>query len=514
MKNVFRLLKKNKITLFVVVALFFFSVFLRIWNLNGMGQVWDEVGHLTESYQTIEYIKHGDFHEDLWWKNADHPPLSKYVRGLVSYLDIEKYSANGTPIFRYDLTYDRMVSVILVSLAVVFTFLITRRFLSLHVGIIAALILSMLPILLGHSRIGLLEPFLILSYTAATYSFILFLEKTTKTRCLVAGIVLGFAMLSKETNVVLLPPFFILASYLYKRYKKRNLYNKQFIIQLVSIFALAGLTFFLLWPIPFFHIKEYLAFTYDLRFKVHTPIPEVFFGHLELVRPWYYIVYFFITTPLIILMFFLFGFYKIIKTKNWFLSLLILWFLFPFVQSFYHNRQQGIRYIIEIYVPMAIIAAYGFDVFVNKFVKQTGKKLLLFIPIVIYLLIIIVRISPYYLDYFNGLVGGAKGVYEKKLFHLAWWGQGEREAGLWLEHNASSGSHVGLAIGPTFVLPQTPHLSYELYQSRKKYDYVVVSFYEVVRIGFDDAPVKKNYKVVYSVMADGAHLIDIYQRKK
>lgn len=508
------IVNQNIKIIIISIIIFSFSFALGFWNLNGTGQVWDEASYLRDGYNLIEMVKHQDFTNALWWKNIDHPPLSKYGRGLVSYLDIEKYTPDGQPVFRYDLTYDRMLSAILVSLTAILVLIIGWRYISRNVGIMAAIIFSMLPILVGHSRIGLLEPFMILTYTTSVFSFILFLENPKRERCVLAGILLGLAMLSKETSIVLLPPFLILMTVIYQKYKKRDLYNKIFIYQLLSIFALGGLTFFIFWPMPFFHIKEMLAFTYGLRFKTHTAIPEVFFGDLQLVRPWYYIIYFLITTPLIVLLLFLYGLYNSNKTKNWFLYILVAWFLFPFVQSFYHNRQQGIRYIIQMYVPMAIIAAYGFEMLISKFVKQQRKKLLFFIPIIIYLFITLAKITPYYIDYFNGLVGGAKGVYEKKLFHLAWWGEGEREAGLWLERNVPNKSLIGLAIGPTHVLPKTSRLSYENYQQGKKYDYVVVSFYEVVRMGFDDSEIQKNYKIIYSVKADGAHLVDIYQREK
>ena len=102
-----------------------------------------------------------------------------------------------------------------------------------------------------------------------------------------------------------------------------------------------------------------------------------------------------------------------VKQKNIYSLIILLWFLLPFSLSFYSWRQHGLRYIIEIYPAIALISALGFDYLVNKLTNVNIKKLLYFTPIFIYLLIVLWQVKPYYLDYFNELVGGVNNVYNK-----------------------------------------------------------------------------------------------------
>ena len=104
---------------------------------------------------------------------------------------------------------------------------------------------------------------------------------------------------------------------------------------------------------------------------------------------------------------------KIFKNGGIYSFAIILWFLLPFSLSFYSWRQHGLRYIIEIYPAIALIAALGFDFLVSKITKSELKKFSYFVPIFIYLFIVLWQIKPYYLDYFNELVGGVNNVYEK-----------------------------------------------------------------------------------------------------
>ena len=96
---------------------------------------------------------------------------------------------------------------------------------------------------------------------------------------------------------------------------------------------------------------------------------------------------------------------------------------------------------------------------------------------------------------------------------MGWWGQGIKEAGLYLERNADKRSTVGLAISPIHVMYLLPDLIATKYSDKSQYDYVVVNYFNVLREGFDDSTIRKNYNNMYSVLADGAPLVDIYKKK-
>lgn len=510
--NLRQTLTKHKILLLSLV-IFLLAFSLRIWNLNEMGQVWDEKSELVDyAWHHIRDAKNLDFGNEFWWKGTpDHPPLVRYLRGLASIPDIKGWDSRGFPIYNYDLTYDRMLSVFLTSFAAVLVFLIGARYISLYSGIASGMIFSMLPIPLGHSQIAMLEPLGLFFFTASMFAFFLFLEKPNKKRMVLSGIALGFALLARETHLMLIPMMLIILFIKNHNAEKKD--PKSVFYKTLGIFGIAFLTFFLFWPMPFFHLAWEYRYFINLRFNVSTSIPEVFFGRLMLVPIPYYFVYFIITTPFIILLLLLTGLKKIDKTKNWVWYSFILWFCFPFLLSFYPKREQGIRYIIQICAPLALIAGLGFETIVSRFIKKINYRILFLIPLFFYQFIILLRITPYYIDYFNILVGGAKNVYEKRLFHLAWWGEGIKEAFTYLDKNAPKNAIVGIATSPSHILPPLPGKKVIAYNDSETYDYVVVNFYHIVRIGFDDSRVRKDYQVVYSVIADGAHLVEVYKKK-
>jgi hypothetical protein len=127
-------------------------------------------------------------------------------------------------------------------------------------------------------------------------------------------------------------------------------------------------------------------------------------------------------------------------------------------------------------------------------------------------LLILFRITPYYFDYFNELVGGTRNVYVHKLFFLGWWGEGLKDAGMYVATNAPDTSRIGLAINPNHnILYRKNTLVYESFTPEKSYDYVIVNEFNVTRLGFDESVLKKKYKIVHKVIADGAELVRVYK---
>jgi hypothetical protein len=335
---------------------------------------------------------------------------------------------------------------------------------------------------------------------------------------------------------------------------------------LLLIFLIAFGLFFAIWPMPWFHLEEVFDYNFGMRVaNVPYSVPEVFFGRLMLVPKIYFAVYFLITTPALIILLFILGLISVskenkvkfrlkiqkikISTKNivhfikkiligfvllqdaqhlqknlnfnkFILLAVVIWFAFPFVQSLYNFRQHGIRYIIEIYAPLSLLAAIGLDFVLRSakgkipevLAKLNNVRVISVIILVSYLLWINLRISPYYLDYFNELVGGPGTVYKEKFFQMGWWGQGIREGSLWVDNNAKKGSTLGLAVIPLDSVPPLSNVKASEYDDKKEYDYVITSYYNVLRVGFDDSKIRKVYKPIYYVDADGAHLVTVYKK--
>ena len=105
------------------------------------------------------------------------------------------------------------------------------------------------------------------------------------------------------------------------------------------------------------------------------------------------------------------------------------------------------------------------------------------------------------------------GEYEKKLFQIGWWGQGIKEAGYYIKNTAPRGSMIGIALAPPHVFPNLKDYKTSIFTQEKKYDYVIVNDYAVLRYNFNDNFIKRDYKLTYVVTADRAVLVSIYRSK-
>lgn len=494
----------------IISLILLFSISLRLWNFNQMGKTWDEDAYVEWGYNFVNLIIKGDFQNPYWYKVSASPPLSSYLFGIPARFDIVGFDYNGNPIFNYDYSHVRLVSVLFSSLTVVLVVLFGWKYISFFVGILAGIILSMLPLFVGYSQLATLESLIIFFFTAVIFSFFNFLRKPSRINILLTGLLLGLALSVKYTNFLLVPLLILI--YLIRLFNSNRRIELLYFKPLFFILIIGFVTFFVLWPMPWFHLREVIAFNASIRNSPYS-VPEVFFGRLMHVPKLYYFIYFLITTPFLILSLFLIGLKKISNEKKWILYSIVVWFLFPFVQSLYNFRQHGIRYIIEIYAPLALITAVGFDYIAGKITRKILFKSILFIPVVIYLFLILIKISPYYLEYFNIVVGGTKNVYEKKLFQMGWWGQGIREAAYYVATNAKKGSTVGIALSPATVMPKLESHKVSVYEANKEYDYVIVNYYNIIREGFDDSQIRKKYTPVHHVLADGASLVTVYKHK-
>lgn len=515
--------KKSVIVNVLLLGFVFVFVFgLRLLTLNEMGRTWDEPEYVEQGYHMVEALKKGNIHDPILYTTYDHPPLVKYVYGIAAHFDVKEFTKDGRPIFHYDFTAARTLSAFISSLSVLLVAYIGLRLFSAFVGLTAGLLLGTMPLFLGLSQLVTAESWIMLLFTAATYSYLLLLKNYTVKKLILTGVLTGIALQVKQSNIILFLLYFSMFIVWFRESKKRdNAVLLAGIVSLVKIGVISVAVFILLWPTVMFHFKEIYEIHRNLWhvqfsskiWQITLSPPEVFFGRLMLTPVFYYPVYFLITTPTVILALFFGGLLYIRKHRSWILYTLVFWFLLPFLLSFYSWRQHGVRYIIEIYVPLVLIASLGFQALISPWIKQEKYKMLSVLALLIYMIFILMQIKPYYLDYFNVLTGGTKNVYDKRLFQLGWWGEGIREGAFYIKTVAPVGSRIAFAVSPTHTIPPLPGLRVEQYKQGVKYDYIVVNYYNILREGFDDSYIKKEYRLIQQVKAGGASLVDIYIHK-
>jgi len=184
--------------------------------------------------------------------------------------------------------------------------------------------------------------------------------------------------------------------------------------------------------------------------------PAFLNGQYSTTGWWYYFPeVLLIKTPLPLLIFGIFSLIILVRNRykkdfadELFLVLPILFVFFP---SLLNHINAGIRYILPIFPFFIVFSARGIC-FLEK------KNKLIFILLIIWLLVGTIRISPYYLAYFNELVGGPKNGYLYLADSNIDWGQDVKNLVNFVKKNKIEKIKINLF---GVALPETYGLKYE-----------------------------------------------------
>jgi hypothetical protein len=126
----------------------------------------------------------------------------------------------------------------------------------------------------------------------------------------------------------------------------------------------------------------------------------------------------------------------------------------------------------------------------------------------IYLAITLVRIHPYYLDYFGEQVGGAGTVAAHKWFETAWWGEGVDRAVDYVNEHADAGAHVFRdCIEPAHLAWFRAGLWVPMARTIDQAEWVIT-----YSPATHPCPLPKGFERVFSVDAAGAVLAEVWHR--
>ncbi len=495
-----------------VILIFLFSLAVRLWNFNAMGRTWDEASYVEVAYKYVQLVGQNNFSDRFWYIQSDHPPLARYMYAALSSFDIQKKDPNGIPTYYYNYTFARLASTLLSCFAIVLIFLLGNRFFSRFIGTSAGIIFALNPFFLGFSHIATLEALIMATYTASLYFFLLYLDSKSQRYKILTGVFLGLALLTKITNLWIIVTITLI--YFLQFISKPT---KQTVVQsgkeLAAIISIAIVVTIILWPMAWLHLDDIWAVQQTMRFSSHLSIPERFFGKLVLVPVFYYPMMFLITTPLLLLILGCIGALRIDKKRTLISLGIVVWFVIPFFQTFYHMRQHGIRYIIEVIAPFSLLAAIGLGYITNFFSKKFLAKVLSIVIVSMYLFIQLQAVTPYYIDYFNEVVGGNRNVYDKQLFQMGWWGEGIGEATYYIHNKEKRNVTVAIeGAQPEGVMPKLKNITAVYYQKDTQADYIIVPYFNIVRLGFVEQEILQKYHVVHSVYVGGAPFVKIYKR--
>ena len=212
---------KNKLIVVCAVASFVLVIFLQLaFMARDNSATWDEADHTYAGYMQW---KHGDF-----GLNAEHPPLVKYLATLPllrmnlkepPLLDqpyrLQEVRGGKDFVFQNDanaiLFRVRIAASVLTLLLAILVFLAAQEMFGTGAGLIALSLIAFDPTLLAHSALVTTDAGQACFMFWATYAFYRYANRPTSLRLITVGLVVGLALASKHSAVLLFPMLFLLA---------------------------------------------------------------------------------------------------------------------------------------------------------------------------------------------------------------------------------------------------------------------------------------------------------------
>jgi predicted membrane-bound dolichyl-phosphate-mannose-protein mannosyltransferase len=471
-------------------------------DINGAGETCDEWAYAMAGQIYVSNIVHGYFQSTYWNSNDEHPPVGKYIYGLTSHLSgSDDYGALRT------------ISALMSALTVWLTFLIGLRLFSLPVAITAGIVLGLLPHFVAHAKVAGLDSPSVFLYTLTVSVFLKAIEhpKLNNKGFWVAGLLASLSFATKFSNATVF--IFMIAVYVYREWPQlRSKGTMSLPVSLYLLPALPLIVLFLTWPWlwrePFGQLVKTLS-------HWNYPVSEWFLGSYQKPPLYYYPAYLFATIPAALMVPLTMYFMKLGKALNenteeseeWRTArlrtpharnyIVLFWFLSSLLWSISSFKQDGIRYIYTSIPAIALMIGVG----VHHLIRRVQWWPATWLGTVAYLGWQLASVHPYYLDYYNELVGGTKSVWENRLFEVGWWGEGIPRA---VEH-INSAAHDGATWSERGPITHTFYgLRSDLIQVDKDADYLVWSNIQSGELDLE------GYDIDFQVKADGAPLVVVF----
>lgn len=399
---------------------------------SDIGWTWDEVYYFLSSELQIEWsrtllsaLRAGNLSQvlsretlDAYWlwdiTHNPHPPLYKILSSvsLVLFKNILD-----------DFTAYRLSTMLLAGLLTVFLFCTVEKRYGLVPALYGALSLLGMPLFFGHAHFAATEIPLATFWFCSYWAFWRGLDKISGSVLL--GIFLGCALATKFT-AVLIPCAFILWSILYR--EKRALRNllAMALSPCIAVALNPGW-----WYQPVHKIWDFILMSTSRQDTI--PISTFFLGKTYVFSPpWYYApVMTGVTIPLTILLTILLGTMLLAKQKfrNSYDNLFLLNIPLIYAVVMLPNApvHDGIRQFFSLLPFLAYLAGMGFF-YLGELIKNLQVKAYLknsFIALCFLSFIMpagyqIKQYHPYELSYYNELIGGLRGAYEKGMEVTYW----------------------------------------------------------------------------------------------
>jgi hypothetical protein len=320
----------------------------------------------------------------------------------------------------------------------------------------------LMPNIIANGRLATLDTGVaMLMFTSTMLLYQYYLSRKRKW-LLYAGVILGLALVSKYTALLLVPILLTQVLILFFISKEKRIRNT--VIVLLTLFAVSSIIVCLFYfnsnynlllfdrtfnssllnavlknpiisKIPILLPYDYIKGFDIVSFINSAGFPSVFWG--KFYRPginiwYYYIVIMLVKIPIPILLLTLFGSFCIIK-KHYKNKLLYFFLIPPIIIlacfSFFTDRQLGIRYILFVFPYIIIASIYAIKIFIVYKSKLAINICYLFL---LWIMFESFYIYPNYLTYFNQFIGGSANGHKRFADSNLDWGQDLPAVKKWL----------------------------------------------------------------------------------
>ena len=404
-----------------VCAIFLLGLSLRTMDL-GTGLTTDEILWIDRAPSFIEAILSHQWDETY---KVPHPGV---ITMWLSGISIKTF--NGSD-FHTKLAFARAPTVIVTSLSIILIFYFIRILFNTKIALLSATLIALDPFLLAHSRLIHLDAMLTTFMLLCLLSLMTFFKNPRKELLIMAGILLGLAILTK------LPAIFLLAFIPFIVFFLSNNFTAKSFNYIVVIIISAAMTFFLFWPAMWFSpIDTIMKMAFDqqsgLEVVVKNPHGSGFFwgmiddgNHGPLFYP---VSFLMMETPITLLflpIFLVIFIKKIFKNGlDYFNKNLIVLCLYItlFAAQMILSLKAFPRYILPVFPVVDIIVAIGMYCSLKAYLNKKSVFYLLMSGLILVHLALIMPISPYFLSYTNPVVFGGPSNAPNMI--LMGWGEG------------------------------------------------------------------------------------------
>lgn len=509
-----------------LITIIFLSI--NIATINDYGVTWDFTYHFNAG---LWHLK-----KPLTEPNfimGPSPPFSDILPTLSYILFFEKLK-----LFSFDAAYN-FYSVLIGSIGVGILYFMAKKLFNWQIALFSSITLALLPRYFGHLHNNMKDIPQAVFFTLSVWLFYRLFKKPNIFNLTIASISFAIAFNSKVNAIFILiiaAIFLLLISLKPTKLKLQlNFSQSKFIL---LFFLTAPIAALLLW-LPFWDnsLGRLLEAAHSYTTST-TNMPILYFGNIFFsgnnVPMSYPIGLLSVTTPSLVLFFFLIGILGLILDKKIAFEaklFVFIWFLVPLAR--YLKPQMividDIRHFMEVLFPFAAIAGIGvYNIYLivlrisKNIFPQINKSFIsscYMLFVLCYMLFQIIPYHPYQTSYFNELIGGIKGAQGK--FDIEFWAQVYKQALQYLNKNAPIESIVTVPMAPDIAkLYLRKDLTKNLNQlnmagvESKLYsqsDYTVILNRESFFAWYGIYPYIENRQPLYSLKLFDTPLVSIYK---